>query len=112
MLKPILLTLLLLGGMPARADDCGFDAYAKEDYAAALKPLTECAKQGSAGAQGLLGFMYSNGQGVPRDYKAAVRWYTLAAEQGHPVAQSDLGVRYELGQGTPKISRLQCIGTR
>ena len=67
MLKPILLTLLLLGGMPAWAEDCGFDAYANDEYAAALKPLTECAKQGNAGAQYGLGWMYSNGEGVPQD---------------------------------------------
>jgi hypothetical protein len=43
-----LLLALLLSAMPAWADDCGFDAYDRKDYAAAIELLTACAKQGNA----------------------------------------------------------------
>jgi TPR repeat protein len=95
MFKPILLTLLLITAMPTLADDCGVAPFTRGDYAAALKPVTECAKQGHAGAQAMLGFTYSaSSQGVPQDYKAAVRWYTLAAKQGIALAQP-------MGSGPP-----------
>jgi uncharacterized protein len=53
-------------------------------------PQDLAANQGYALAQYGLGFMYTNGQGVPQDYVEAVKWYRLAAEQGHAVAQGSL----------------------
>ena len=50
------------------------------------------AEQGDAGAQNVLGFMYSHGRGVPQDDHEAVRWYQLAADQGHAAAQFNLGL--------------------
>ena len=60
------------------------------------------AEQGDAGAQNVLGFMYSHGQGVPQDDHEAVRWYQLAAEQGHAAAQFNLGLKHINGKGTPQ----------
>ena len=57
------------------------------------------AEQGDADAQGSLGWMYENGQGVAQDYKQAVYWYTKAAEQGDALGQYFLGVMYENGEG-------------
>ncbi len=48
------------------------------------------AEQGNAYAQFNLGFMYDNGQGVPKDYKTAVKWYRLAAKQRYAPAQYNL----------------------
>ena len=56
-------------------------------------------KQGVADAQYNLGWMYANGQGVPRDDKTAVKWFRLAAKQGDTDAQNNLGVMYDKGQG-------------
>ena len=53
-------------------------------------------------AQYNLGFMYTNGEGVPRDNAEAVRWYRLAAEQGYAKAQLNLGGMYALGRGLPQ----------
>ncbi len=60
------------------------------------------AEQGDARAQALLGFMYANGQGVPRNHAMAARWCELAAEQGNATAQHLLGLMYDKGQGVPQ----------
>lgn len=52
-------------------------------------------REGDAGAQALLGEMYSQ----RRDYAQARRWYAQAAEQGHAQAQFKLGVLYDNCQG-------------
>ena len=50
-------------------------------------------------AQNSLGYMYSQGKGVPQDYKEAAKWYRKAAEQGLAIAQLNLGIRYAQGEG-------------
>jgi len=77
----------------------GLDAYQRGDFATALRELEPLAKQGDAKAQYGLGFMYSQGQGVPKDYKKAAKWYKLSAEQGYADAQNSLGVMYQNGSG-------------
>ena len=57
------------------------------------------AEQGDANAQGLLGIMYIQGQGVRQDYVQARQWFAKAAEQGNAEAQSLLGMMYEEGLG-------------
>ena len=39
------------------------------------------AEQGDAEAQYALGYMYRNGEGVPKDYVKAYMWFTLAIER-------------------------------
>ena len=77
-------------------------AYERGDYVVALRGFRIYAKQGDASAQRKLGFMYSNGQGVPQDYAEAMKWYRLAAKQGNAPAQYNLGVMYDNGQGVPQ----------
>ena len=62
-----------------------------QDYAQALVWYRKAADQGFATAQGGLGFMYENGQGVPQDYAQAAMWYRRAADQGFAPAQNNLG---------------------
>ena len=50
-------------------------------------------------AQNNLGWMYKNGQGVPRDYTRAIKWYRKAAKQENASAQLNLGWMYDLGEG-------------
>jgi uncharacterized protein len=59
------------------------EALSNGDYKAALNELIPLAEKGYAGAQYSLGWMYFNGQGVPKDYDEALRWYREAADQGH-----------------------------
>ena len=80
----------------------GQDAYDKSDYATALKEWTPLAEQGNAVAQSKLGFMYSNGLGVPLDYKIALKWSRLSAEQGNATGQFNLAYIYRNGLGLPQ----------
>jgi hypothetical protein len=80
----------------------GLAAYARGDYATALREWTPFAEQGDANAQYKLGAMYDKGLGVPQDYKTAVKWYTLAAEQGYAKAQYNLDLMYDKGLGVPQ----------
>ena len=57
-----------------------------------LADLHARADAGEADAQYVLGFLYSDGLGVPQDHIEAAGWYRRAAEQGHATAQHDLGV--------------------
>lgn len=77
-------------------------AYARGDFSAAAKRLTRLAARGNARAQGLLGFMYEYGHGVPQDYILAADWYTRGAEQGDASAQYLLGLMYDKGRGVPQ----------
>src|SRR5438034_748246 len=70
----------------------------------ALNQLRVRAEQGNVDAQFDLGFMYQNGDGVPKDSAQAVRWYRKGAQQGLADAQYNLGVTYYTGNGVPKDS--------
>ena len=48
-----------------------------------------------------LGFMYANGEGVPKNDAEAMKWYRKAAQQGDVMAQVNLGVMYGTGKGVP-----------
>ena len=79
--------------------DEGLKAYKDKDYKTALKEFMISAKEGDAGAQFYLGFMYGDGKGVTQHYKEAVKWYRKAAEQGFSNAQHNLGFMYSNGKG-------------
>jgi len=67
----------------------------------------KAADQGGVEAQGLLGFAYANGMGVPQDYGEAARWYRRAADQGNTTAQSFSARRAPKGgvpQDYPRLS--------
>ena len=100
----LILALLLAGvGLSANADfNEGLAAYARGDYATALRAWQTFAEQGNAKAQVNLGVMYAQGEGVPQDYKTAAQWFRRAAEQGHAKAQVKLGWMYDEGQGVPQ----------
>ena len=103
---PAVLLASLCGSPVAAADfQKGLEAYAKQDYATALRTFTALAEQGDAKAQGILGLMYAKGEGVPQDDRQAVQWYTRAAEQGYAPAQINLGLMYAKGKGVPQDAR-------
>jgi TPR repeat protein len=75
------------------------EAWGAEQGDEELAWLHREAGQGNAGAQQVLGVMYTAGRVVARDEVEAVRWYRRAAEQGHAVARVSLGVMYADGRG-------------
>ena len=77
----------------------GWEAFNSGDYATAFLEWVPLANQGNTTAQYNLGYMYSEGLGVPENDKTAVKWYTLAAEQGASEAQTTLGFMYANGEG-------------
>ena len=91
-------------GGPAQARSLAdpFALYARGDYAAAAARLMPMAEAGNARAQGLLGFLYEYGHGVPQDFVRAGMWYICGAEQGDPMAQYLLGLLYDKGRGVPE----------
>ena len=104
---PILFVVLLFGATTMRAAFAdgltrGTAAYSRGDYVRAVAVLSAPAMRGNARAQGLLGFMYENGFGVPQAYDAAADFYQRAAVQGDPFAQSRLGLIYDKGHGVPQ----------
>ncbi len=56
----------------------------------------------TAQAQYVMGWKYTNGNGVERDDAEAVYWLRKAAEQGYANAQIDLARRYIEGRGITK----------
>ncbi len=68
----------------------------------ALRGLRTKAENGDSVMQFTLGYMYENGQGVPKDLAQAVAWYSRAAEQGNAYSQHNLGVMYRDGEGVPE----------
>jgi uncharacterized protein len=93
------IALALFGVAAAGAFEDGQTAYQRGDYAAAMSYWRPLAEEGHANAQGNLGVMYANGQGVPQDYAQALIWTRKAANQGNAVAQNNLGVMYRDGHG-------------
>jgi TPR repeat protein len=65
-------------------------AYARDDYATALRLFRSLADEGDATAQHRLAIMYERGLSLPQDYAQAAEWYRRAADQGHKIAQFDL----------------------
>jgi len=60
------------------------------------------AKNGDARALCDMGYMYLNGQGVPKDDVEAIKWFRLAADQGDAFAQYTIGKCYHSGEGVPR----------
>jgi len=75
---------------------------AKTNHVEAIKWFRKAAEQGDAEGQRCLGWMYSNGEGVPQDYAEAITWFRRAAEQGDAAAQNILGQMYADGVGVLK----------
>jgi len=77
-------------------------AFSAGEYFEAVRLMKPLAEQGNLLAQTGLGFMYREGQGVPKDSATAAQWFRAAAEQGSMIAQGALGLLYGLGDGVPQ----------
>src|SRR5437867_50409 len=65
----------------------------------AIAKIQAGAEANNPEAQLKLGWLYDNGEGVPRDQEQAFRWWLKAAEQGQPVARYNVGLMYSSGRG-------------
>lgn len=76
-------------------------AYRSQDWEAAMKLGTECANEGHARAQFIVGQLYAEGLGTrKKDMSLAVFWWEKAANNGSYGAAMNLGVALALGEGT------------
>jgi len=67
------------------------------------RPILELlAKDKNRWAQNQLGYLYSNGLGVPIDRALALQYYQAAAEQGCGASLCSIGIIHCLGLGTPQ----------
>lgn len=80
----------------------GRRAYIRKDYETAIAEWRPLAAEGDMRAQGMLGWLYKKGYGVPENIGEAVKWFKLAAEQGHGFSQNEIGLAYYTGEGAPK----------
>ena len=85
-------------------------AYKKNDYAAVLRLIRPLAESGNASGQTNLGFMYENGQGVPKDDQQAVYWYRKAADQGYALAQTKLAALAAHAKDDAPSNRRDALG--
>ena len=69
----------------------GKECYDEGNFIDAVEWYRKGARQEHPDAQNGLGFLYTEGHGVPQDYEEAVKWYRLAAEQEFAEAQFNLG---------------------
>src|SRR5262249_39023071 len=106
MRKFVLLSAFLfaLAAGPAAAGrlQAGIAAYNRHDWPTAARLLLPLAQRGNPLAQTYVGFMFTNGRGLPQNYFAAADWYRAASEQGVPVAQFQPGMAYDKGHGVPQ----------
>jgi hypothetical protein len=65
-----------------------------------IEGLMEKAEAGDSDAQIDLGFIFSDGRGIPREFTEAAN--RKAAERGIPQAQYNLGIMYDNGRGVPQ----------
>jgi TPR repeat protein len=82
-------------------------AFAKKEYAAALKLFRPLAEKGNALAQYQIALMHRMGLGISKDAKEARKWSRLAAKQGNADAQALLGSLYYKADGgeSPDVVR-------
>ena len=105
----ILLFGLAANGPIAKADSWkdATAAFARKEYAAALKLFQPLAEKGHALAQYNIALMHKMGLGVPKSEKEARKWARLAAKQGNAEAQQLMGSLYykQSGQESPDVLR-------
>lgn len=106
--KAMVLALLVLTAcaLHAQTFDDALSAYKRGDYGAAYTGFKKEADQGDSVSQGILGLMFSKGQGVQKDPALAYQWYRKSAEQGSPKSQYWTGVAYANGNGVAKDDQM------
>ena len=73
--------------------------------------VPKAAEAGDANAQFGLGFLYSNGKGVPLDYGEGRLWWTKAAELGMLPLSSGWATGIATAWALKRILKKPCSGT-
>jgi TPR repeat protein len=89
---------LAAAAIAAPIDDAS-GAFARGDYATAIKLMRPLADQGNSTAQYYLALMHHTGEGVEQSNAEAAKWYRKAADNGDARAQFNLALMYKNGQG-------------
>jgi TPR repeat protein len=85
--------VVTMASVSALADvKAGVEAWARGDWATAVREWREPAVAGDADAQFNLGQAYKLGRGVPMNLAEAETWYARAAQQGHRQAEDNYGL--------------------
>lgn len=103
-----------LTAAPALADvKSGVDAWARGDFAAAVREWRPAADKGDADAQFNMGQAYRLGRGVPVDLAIARSWFQKAAAKGHAQAQANYGlILYEAGKRSEALTWIKKASDR
>lgn len=102
--EPLILIIASMALQVSLADDrtsdlaLGRDALGREDIVTAMAHLETAARDGSAEAQALLGYIYDKAE----DNATAASWYRKAAAQDHPDGLFGLGEIYLSGDGVAR----------
>jgi S1-C subfamily serine protease len=106
--KIFLLALILqvTSGLHAQTFDDAVVAYKRGEYSLAYTGFKTAADQGDPIAQGILGVMFSKGQGVQKDPKLAYEWHRKSGEQGNVKSQFWTGVALANGDGVAKDDQM------
>ena len=104
MLRIPLLVLVLLVPTAGMCGDRspynrGVEAWRHKDYSEAARQWAAAVQDGNPEALNNLGFLYSEGWGVPQELGRALRLWRLAASAGVSESQWHLGDFYEHGRG-------------
>ena len=111
LLSALAVSLILAGPVSAQDWDKGFAAYNAGDYATALQELRPLAEQGDAGAQGMLGVLYANGNGVlPYDVLAHM-WSNIAGANGNALGSENRG-KLDQRMTREQIAEAQALARR
>jgi len=97
-----ILVILLAGQAVAASLEEASVAAKHGDYATAMRLLRRLAEQGNAEAEGEIGYLYQDGDGVPRNPELAMSWFRKSATDGYLLAQNKLGLMYANGWGVPQ----------
>ena len=104
-------SMLLSSGMAVA--NAGYDNAMRliqaQEYKEAYDLLLILAEGNHVNSQVLLGYMYSNGEGVTKNPKEAVAWWKLAMEEGSIAAIHLLGRSYEFGRGIEQNEKLAVV---
>lgn len=92
-------TLIFGHSSAAATYEDGLALYDTGDYAGAMEVWRPLAEAGDRDAQYRMGWLYEDGEGVPRDASVAIEWFLRAALLGNVKAQTMMGYKFAKGEG-------------
>jgi TPR repeat protein len=93
------LTLLAWTEVACATFEVGLRAYQRGDFESAMKEFRDAAAAGDTRSMTLLGYMYSEGEGVEVDYGEALRLWQRASSLNDAAAAYNIGIAYRDARG-------------